>query len=153
MSATSKDWRKGDSLPEVRLEPVGRLDLIRYAGASGDYNPIHTIDAEAERAGLPGIIQHGMLTMAELGRLFSPFLDHALLREFRIRFTGMVFLDDQLRLGGTVSGVEEESEGRRVGFAIAARNAEGREVAKGSAELLVYETAWAPTRRSSPSSP
>lgn len=141
MSACSKDWRQGDALPELRLDPVERLDLIRYAGASGDYNPIHTVDIEAERAGLPGIIQHGMLTMAELARLFSPYLDRALLREFRIRFTGMVFLGDELRLGGTVTGVKEERAGRRVSFDIAARNAEGREVAKGSAELLVYRAA------------
>ncbi|HUE96460.1 MAG TPA: MaoC/PaaZ C-terminal domain-containing protein [Longimicrobiaceae bacterium] len=137
MSASTMDWREGEALPELRLAPVGRLDLIRYAGASGDYNPIHTIDAEAEKAGLPGIIQHGMLTMAELGRLFSPHLGQALLREFRIRFTGMVFLGDEMVFAATVSGVEDHDAGRLARFDIAARTGEGREVANGTAELLV----------------
>ena len=65
-------WNAGEELPSITLPPVTRLDLIKYAGASGDYNPIHTIDEEAARAGLPGVIAHGMLTMAVMGRRF-PF--------------------------------------------------------------------------------
>jgi len=53
--STITDLKLGDRL-EVTLNPVTRLDLIKYAGASGDFNPIHTIDAEAKNAGLPGII-------------------------------------------------------------------------------------------------
>lgn len=48
------NWKAGETLDTVTMKPVTRLDLIKYAGASGDYNPIHTIDKEAERAGLPG---------------------------------------------------------------------------------------------------
>jgi len=59
-------WQAGDELPARTLEPVTRLQLIKYGGASGDYNPIHTIDQAAAEAGLTGVIQHGMLTMAEM---------------------------------------------------------------------------------------
>lgn len=52
--------KPGDRLESITLLPVSRLDLIKYAGASGDFNPIHTIDEAAEKAGLPGMIAHGM---------------------------------------------------------------------------------------------
>lgn len=66
--------KPGDSLESMELPPVSRLDLIKYAGASGDFNPIHTIDEAAEKAGLPGIIAHGMWTMGNLGKLFTPYV-------------------------------------------------------------------------------
>ena len=68
-------WKVGDELKVQTLPPITRLQLIKYAGASGDFNPIHTIDAAAEEAGLPGIIAHGMLTLATMGLLFSPYLE------------------------------------------------------------------------------
>ncbi len=76
-------WNAGEELPSITLPPVTRLDLIKYAGASGDYNPIHTIDEEAARAGLPGVIAHGMLTMAVMGRLFPPIWSTDSSRDFR----------------------------------------------------------------------
>ena len=136
MSETRIAWKEGEALPETTLPPVTRLDLIRYAGASGDYNPIHTIDAEAEKAGLPGVIQHGMLTMAQLGRLFSAELEHALLRHFALRFSGMVFVGDRLVLSGVVTAVETLPEGTLFRVELAARTSEGRAVAGGTAELL-----------------
>ena len=55
--------RPGDALPEV-AETIERLDLVRYAGASGDFNPIHWNDEVAKAVGLPGVIAHGMYSMA-----------------------------------------------------------------------------------------
>ncbi|WP_029268687.1 MaoC/PaaZ C-terminal domain-containing protein, partial [Virgibacillus alimentarius] len=69
------DLQIGESLDPITLQPVSRLDLIKYAGASGDFNPIHTIDAAAEKAGLPGIIAHGMWTMGNLSKLFTPYYE------------------------------------------------------------------------------
>lgn len=69
------ELEQGQSLEEVTLEPVTRLDLIKYAGASGDFNPIHTIDEEAAKAGLPGIIAHGMWTMGKQAKLFTPYCE------------------------------------------------------------------------------
>ncbi|MDQ0340810.1 acyl dehydratase [Caldalkalibacillus uzonensis] len=63
-------WNIGQELDPLTIPPVSRLELIKYAGASGDYNPIHTIDEEAAKAGLSGVIAHGMLTMAKMARLF-----------------------------------------------------------------------------------
>ncbi len=74
------------------------MDLIKYAGASGDFNPIHTIDGEAKNAGLPGIIAHGMWTMGNLAKLFTPYVEEGFIQDYSIRFRGMVFIDDVITL-------------------------------------------------------
>lgn len=125
-------WEVGDALDEIELGEVTRLALIKYAGASGDYNPIHTIDEEAEKAGLPGIIQHGMLTMAQMGRLLSPYLDRGFVEDFQTRFRGMLFLGESLRVGGEVTEVEDTSSGKRFTFDLYARTPEDRIIATGS---------------------
>ncbi len=135
---TSIDWTVGDTLEPLRLPAVTRMDLIRYSGASGDFNPIHTVDEEASRAGLPGVIQHGMLTMAYLGRLFSPYLEQGFIREFRVRFAGMVFVGDELTATGTVTGREPADGGTLYTFDLEARNAKHKAVISGTATFIVF---------------
>ncbi|MFC3212202.1 MaoC/PaaZ C-terminal domain-containing protein [Planomicrobium okeanokoites] len=117
----------GETLPVIGLEPVSRLDLIKYAGASGDFNPIHTIDKEAERAGLPGIIAHGMWTMGNLAKLFTPYLDEGFIETYSIRFKGMVFLGDVISLQAEL----KEKESDRLIFEVAAVNQDGKRVLSG----------------------
>ncbi|XKE94413.1 dehydratase [Metaplanococcus flavidus] len=119
----------GETLPVIGLEPVSRLDLIKYAGASGDFNPIHTIDEEAERAGLPGIIAHGMWTMGNLAKLFTPYLDEGFIETYSIRFKGMVFLGDVVSLQAEL----KEKESGRLIFEVAAVNQDGKRVLGGQA--------------------
>lgn len=135
MSAT--DWKVGGELEERTLPPIDRLQLIKYAGASGDYNPIHLVDEAAEEAGLPGVIAHGMLTVATMGLLFSPHLEHGYIKTFRSRFSGMVFLGDVLRVGGRVAAVEDLEEGKLHTFEVYARR-DGDTVASGEVGFLVY---------------
>ena len=130
-------WDVGDEMEERTLPPVDRMRLIKYAGASGDFNPIHLIDEAAEDAGLPGVIAHGMLTVATMGLLFSPYLQHGHVKTFRSRFSGMVFLGDVLRVGGRVSGTEETGEGLLYCFEVYARRDEDT-VASGEVGFLVY---------------
>ena len=130
-------WKTGDELPELTLPPVDRMRLIKYAGASGDSNPIHLLDDAAEEAGLPGIIAHGMLTVATMGRLFSPYLAHGHIKTFRSRFSGMVFLGDMLRVGGRITGVKQTEEGFLYTFEVHARREEDT-VASGEIGFLIY---------------
>lgn len=123
----------GDSLNEVILEPVSRLDLIKYAGASGDYNPIHTIDEEAKKAGLPGIIAHGMWTMGNLAKLFTSHYEEGFIQDYSIRFNGMVFLNDILTLKATL---KEKTE-NKLRFNVLAVNQDGKEVIKGEVVFLI----------------
>ena len=130
-------WEAGDELEERVLPPVTRLQLIKYAGASGDFNPIHTIDEAAEQAGLPGVIAHGMLTLATMGLLFSPYLESGYVKTFRARFSGPVFVGDELAIGGRATSFEETGEGRLHLFDVYARRGEDT-VASGEVGFLVY---------------
>jgi acyl dehydratase len=125
----------GESLEEVQLKPVSRLDLIKYAGASGDYNPIHTIDEEAKKAGLPGIIAHGMWTMGNLAKLFTPYYEDGFIQDYTIRFKGMVFLHDVITLNATLN----ENNENKMSFKVIAVNQAGKEVIKGKVLFYKYD--------------
>jgi acyl dehydratase len=130
-------WKVGDELKVQTLPPITRLQLIKYAGASGDFNPIHTIDAAAEEAGLPGIIAHGMLTLATMGLLFSPYLEDGYVKELKARFSGMVFLGDELSIGGRVLDAVDYDEGSLYTFEVSARKGEDV-VASGTVGFVVF---------------
>lgn len=126
--------RPNESLDKVTLPPVSRLDLIRYAGASGDYNPIHTIDEEAEKAGLPGIIAHGMWTMGRLSILFTPYLEIGFVQDYTIRFKNMVFLGDVLTVQATLTGKVDDA----LVFQVDARNKQEKIVIEGEIIFKLY---------------
>ncbi|MFD6442265.1 MaoC/PaaZ C-terminal domain-containing protein [Peribacillus sp. NPDC060186] len=124
----------GDSLHSIELDPVTRLDLIKYAGASGDFNPIHTIDEEAKNAGLPGIIAHGMWTMGNLAKIFSNLYEIGYIEEYKIRFKGMVFLNDVITLQADLKEKKED----RYYFNVAAINQSGNEAISGEVIFRTY---------------
>ncbi|MBY0147266.1 MaoC/PaaZ C-terminal domain-containing protein [Neobacillus niacini] len=132
--STLTQLKAGESVQEIQLEPVSRIDLIKYAGASGDFNPIHTIDEEAKRAGLPGIIAHGMWTMGNLAKLFTPYYEVGFVKDYSIRFKGMVFLNDVITLKATLKEVNEPS----LRFEVQALNQNGNEVLKGEVLFAQY---------------
>lgn len=125
------DIRKGESL-ETTLEPVSRMDLIKYSGSSGDFNPIHTIDEEAKKAGLPGIIAHGMWTMGNLSKLFTAYYEEGYIKDYNIRFSGMVFLNDVLTLKADLVDKVDQS----LIFDVKAINQHQKAVVKGK---LIFE--------------
>ncbi|WP_328329518.1 MaoC family dehydratase [Kribbella sp. NBC_00382] len=92
----------GTELPPLTIT-LRREDLVRYAGASGDFNPIHWNDRMAAALGLPGVIAHGMLTMASAARVVTDWLDDpADLVEYGVRFTKFVVVPDDEK-GATVT--------------------------------------------------
>lgn len=131
-------WEVGEDMETLTLPPVTRVQLIKYAGASGDFNPIHTVDEAAEKAGLKGVIAHGMLTLATMGTLFSPHLEHGYVKDFRARFSGMVYVGDVLEVGGRVTGVEETEQGKLYAFDVFSRRGEEDVAASGTVGFLVY---------------
>jgi acyl dehydratase len=81
-------------LPD-RTFRITRLDLVKYAGASGDFNPIHWSDRFAAQVGLPGVIAHGLLTMALVGRALADWAGNpAGIVDFNVRFTRPVLVPD-----------------------------------------------------------
>src|SRR3954447_19086802 len=99
---------------------VTRADLVRYAGASGDFNPIHWSDRVATSVGLPGVIAHGMLTMALAGRLVTRWAgDPAAVRSYGVRFTRPVVVPDDdegalIELSGKVTDLADAPDGTQV---------------------------------------
>lgn len=94
----------GDRLPERRFT-IGLADLVRYAGAGGDFNPIHWHRTTARRVGLPDVIAHGMYTMAIAGRFVTDWVgDAGALEEFDVRFSAPVPVPDEGRTALTISG-------------------------------------------------
>lgn len=88
------DLKVGDIVAERRYW-ITREHLVRYAGASGDFNPIHWSDRVAESVGLPGVIAHGMLTMALAGRLLTDWTgDPGAILEYGVRFARPVVVPD-----------------------------------------------------------
>ncbi len=136
---TLTEMQMGASLQPVVLAPVTRLDLIKYAGASGDFNPIHTIDEEAANAGLPGIIAHGMWTMGNLSKLFTPYLEEGFIEDYAIRFRNMVFIDDVL----TLQAFLQKEEVDKKEFKVAAVNQNGQEVVNGTVVFRMYQATTA----------
>ena len=92
---TLADVRVGDELPAQSF-PVTRLSLVRYAGASGDFNVIHWSDRAARAVGLPSVIAHGMYTMAQAGRFVTEWAggDPAAVTDFGVNFSAMVPVPD-----------------------------------------------------------
>ncbi|MFI7588074.1 MaoC/PaaZ C-terminal domain-containing protein [Spongisporangium articulatum] len=101
----------GDELPAVSY-PVRRFDLIRYAGASGDFNIIHWNERIAKAVGLPNVIAHGMFTMATGGRFVTDWVgDPGAVVEYGVRFTSMVVVpDDDAGATVEISGVVAEKD-------------------------------------------
>ena len=92
----------GDVLPGVVAGPITRHTLGLYAGASGDYNPVHIDSDFARQAGLPDVFAHGMLSAAYLARVLTNWVPQTALREYSVRFAAMTFVGERIRCEGKV---------------------------------------------------
>ncbi len=111
-----EDVQVGDDIPKLVKSPVSHLQLVRYAGASGDFNPLHTDPKIGELIGLGGIITHGMLIMGFVGQMLSDYVGPAALRKFGVRFKGMTRIDDVITCTGTITEkYEADGEARIAG--------------------------------------
>ena len=112
MSVSYDSVAKGTELP-ARSYRVTRLDLVKYAGASGDFNIIHWNERAARSVGLPNVIAHGMFTMAQAGKFVSEWAgDPGAVTDFGVRFTAMVPVPDDTGLPGDTGGATIEISGK-----------------------------------------
>ena len=129
------DVAVGTRLDTVTVQ-VRRSDLVRYAGASGDFNPIHWNERTATSVGLPDVIAHGMFTMAEAGRVVTDWVgDPGAVLDYGVRFSAPVPVpDDEDGTTLEVTGVvEAKLEDRRVALALEARALGAAVLAKATA--------------------
>jgi acyl dehydratase len=92
----------GDKVFHLVKPPVTKLQLVRYAGASGDFNPLHTDDEAAREAGFPGVVAHGMLVMAFLAEAVTTWVPRTSFKRIKVRFKGVTRPGDVVTVVGRV---------------------------------------------------
>lgn len=117
------DVEVGTEIP-ARTFPVDRANLVMYAGASGDFNPIHWRESTAKAVGLPDVIAHGMYTMAQGGRFVTDWAgDPGAVVDYGVRFSSPVVVPDEGGAELEISGkVEEKLDDNKVVVALTARS-------------------------------
>lgn len=126
---------EGQDIPLLKSGPITQMDLVRYAGASGDFNPIHNDPEFARSVGLDGTIAHGMYVMAQIGRLCSNWVNPLQVKNFAVKFRAMALPGETLVLTGKVKKKKEENNEKIIIVAVQAANETGD--VKVSGELVV----------------
>jgi acyl dehydratase len=138
VTAPTRAFAVGDAHEAVVVDGLTRTQIVQYAGASGDFNPIHTDEVFATQvAGYPSVFAHGMLTMGMTGRMLTDLVGDGRLTRFGGRFTAQVWPGDALTTTATVSGIEERDGARLATFDVSTANQDGVVVFSGSAEARV----------------
>ena len=127
----------GDALPSFQTEPLSRLALALYCGASGDHNPIHVDIDFARAAGQPDVFAHGMLSMAYLGRLLTNWVPQQALRQFGVRFVALTQVGDRVTCRGTVVEKFTADGEQRVRLALSTTDADGQVKLSGDAVVAL----------------
>jgi acyl dehydratase len=134
---SEEELDRGSVLPDLRKPPITKVQLVKYAGASGDYNLIHTDDETARSVGLEGVIAHGMLSMAFLGEYLCWLAGPESIRRLSVRFNEMVRPGDVLTCRGRVKEQTTGSAGSRLVLEVWAENQRAERVTVGEAEVQI----------------
>ncbi len=134
MALNASDLNVGDTYSECLVENLSRTQIVQYAGASGDYNPLHSDEVfTTQIAGYPSVFAHGMLTMGMTGRMVTNYVGDGRLKKYGVRFTNQVWPGDTLNATATV---EEVADGI-VKLKVETTNQDGAVVVTGYAEARV----------------
>jgi acyl dehydratase len=125
----------GDEAPVVSHQ-LTRTDLVRYAGASGDFNPMHTDEVAAKEAGLPGVFGHGMFSMGLLGRAVTDWAGAGNLKVYGVRFTRQTWPGETLSTRIVVTGKEKTSDGNIIVAELSLLNQDGELKLSGTTRVL-----------------
>ena len=132
-----EDVQVGDELPPLVKGPLAQIQLTRYAGASGDFNPIHQ-DAEfARAAGMGGVFAHGMLSMGFVAQALTDWAGAGTVRRLGVRFAALVRLKDTVTCGGRVLAKTSKDDWHLVDLEVWAENQRGEKVVTGRATLAL----------------
>src|ERR1700746_396368 len=123
MALNASKLKVGDTHTERLVEDLKRTQIVQYAGASGDYNPVHTDEIFATKvAGYPSVFAHGMLTMGMTGKMLTNYVGDGRLTKYGVRFTRQVWPGDILKARATVEAIREEGGQHFVDLAVATIN-------------------------------
>ena len=115
MALSASNLKVGDTHEEQVVEDLKRTQLVQYAGASGDYNPVHTDEVFVTKvAGYPTVFAHGMLSMGMTGKMLTNYVGDGRLTQYGVRFTRQVWPGDSLTAKATVKAIRQEEGGHIV---------------------------------------
>jgi acyl dehydratase len=138
MALKASELKVGDVHEEKVVEDLRRTQIVMYAGASGDYNPIHTDEVFATKvAGYPTVFAHGMLTMGMTGKMLTNYVGDGRLTKFGLQFRAQVWPGDTLTARAKVTAVRAEAGQHFVDLELTTVNQDGVEVATGEASARV----------------
>ena len=133
MSIKASDVQVGDHRELVLVDNLTRTQIVQYAGASGDFNPLHSDEIFArEVAGYPGVFAHGMLTMGMTGRILTDWVGDGRLLSYGVRFVKQVWPGDTLTARAEVTAIRDDDGGPVADFSVVTTNQDGGEVLRGS---------------------
>lgn len=132
-----EDVAVGAEIPPLVKEPIRQIQLTRYAGASGDFNPIHQDDEFARAAGMGGVFAHGMLSMGFVAQALTDWAGAGTVRSLGVRFTGLVRLKDVITCKGRVLSKSSKDDAHLVELEVWAENQRGETVVTGKATLAL----------------
>ena len=134
MGLNAEELNVGDSYSEVIVEDLTRTQIVQYAGASGDYNPVHSDEKfVTEVAGYQTVFAHGVLTMGMTGRMVTNYVGDGRLTYYGVRFVNQVWPGDTLTARAEVAEVREENGETLVDLAISTTNQDEKFVLTGNA--------------------
>lgn len=138
MSLHVENLTPGSSHTASLVSDLKRTQIVQYAGASGDYNPLHTDEIFAtEVAGYPSVFAHGMLTMGMTGKMLTDYVGDGRLTQFGVRFTNQVWPGDDLEATAVLQSIEERAGVKLANFEVTTTNQDGAVVLKGSAQARI----------------
>jgi acyl dehydratase len=134
MPLRASQLKVGDTREERVIENLSRTQLVMYAGASGDYNPVHSDEVFATKvAGYPTVFAHGMLSMGATGRMLTNWVGDGRLTKYGVRFVSQVWPGDSLTARATVEAIRDENGQKLADLAVVTVNQDGKEVVSGYA--------------------
>jgi acyl dehydratase len=133
---TFEDVAVGDEAP-VRTHELTRTDLVVYAGASGDFNPMHHDEVKAQAAGQPSVFGHGMFSMGLLGTAITDWAGPGHVKAFRVRFAKQTWPGESLSTRIAVTGTRVEGDDHLVDLDVRLANADGEEKVVGEATVVL----------------
>jgi acyl dehydratase len=132
-----EDVKVGDELPPLVKGPIQQIQLTRYAGASGDFNPIHQDDEFAKAAGMGGVFAHGMLSMGFVAQSLTDWAGAGSVRKLGVRFAGLVRLKETVTCRGRVLEKTIKDDAHTVELEVWTENSKGDKVITGRATLAL----------------
>jgi len=128
----------GETRTKVLFDDLSRTQIVMYAGASGDYNPLHSDERYTkEVAGFPSIFAHGMLSMGATGRVITDWFGAQNVRSYGVRFVNQVWPGDKLEATVTVTELREEECQQLAELSVTTVNQDGAPVVTGTATVLL----------------